>query len=323
MIQNSIRSGCLFICYTPLHALIADKIVKQEKIGAYTVVYFYTTDNQKNKYYFDLIAANAQHAFYREKNNAVFHTLSLLQNLYSELKACLIKHPVIYSGNIKTIYSRFLVFRLRATTLHTFDDGIGNIREEGYFYEGRYPTAATRFLSVLGLDMSYSRMYRLIKKHYTIYKMPNAMPFCVYIELFDFKTSFLAENTQTTCVFLTSTLSEENVISMDLEKKLYKEIIDTFDVKYIIPHPLEFHQKITDAHVVFLKSDKIAEEMIMELRKTYGRIKVIGWYSSTLVHLMHVEGIETINIDFDPQASLAKTKSFLESHHVKSYTPKL
>ena len=50
------------------------------------------------------------------------------------LKLLFTNIPAIYTGNPKTIYSRFIIFILNPKHIYTFDDGIGNISNEGYFY---------------------------------------------------------------------------------------------------------------------------------------------------------------------------------------------
>ncbi len=322
--KNNAKPGHLFICYTPLHALIAKKVIEKEQISTYILVFYYHVDSEKIRHYFAEISAKAVKSYYIKKNNNLLHTIRVLVTLFFVLKRHLSGAPIIYTGNVKSIYSRFLIYALRSKNLHTFDDGIGNVSGEGYFYIGLTPSVLSKFASFFGLDLSYSRVYSLIKKHYTIYKMKNVMPFCEYIGLFDFESGNPATNNlSSAAVLLTSTMCEDGFISLDFEKKLYKKVIEDFNVKYVIAHPLEMHEKCTDQGVTVLKSEKIAEDIVMDLKKKYSNIKVIGWYSSALIHLLHVKGIETINIHFESNLSLGKTKSFFESQHVKTYTPNL
>jgi len=320
--HEQIKPGHLFICYTPLHALLAKRVIKEERIPSYVLVFYYHLDSEKIRHYFNEIAGGAAKAYYVKKNNSFLHTARTLVLLSYSLKRQLSSSPVVYTGNVKSLYSRFLIFRLKSDVLHTFDDGIGNVSGEGYFYKDLIPGFTSKVAGFFGLDFSYSRLYKQIKQHYTIYKMPNVMPHCEYIDLFNFESEGVIGNENTTVsVLLTSTMCEDGFISLEDEKRLYKTVIGHFGVKYVIAHPLEMHDKCEGTGVTILRSHKIAEDIVMDLKKQYRHIRVIGWYSSALIHLVNVRNIEAINIDFDSSLSLDKTRKFFESQQVKTYKP--
>lgn len=310
----------LFICYTPLHVLIAQKVIQIEAIQNFVLVFYYQNNTEKTKFYYNKLAQMADEVFYIQKINSPFYTLKTLFSIAYKLNALLIKNPKVYAGNIKTIYSRLLIFLVGAKKINSFDDGMGNVCGEGYFYDDIKPTLKTQFLSLIGLDFSYSKIYSKIKKHYTIYTTPNVMPNCYHINLFGFKDidKVISENSKTT-VLLVSTLQEENLFPLQQEIKLYQYLIDTFEVKYAIPHPLSKHERIFDLSVTIIKSDLIAEEIIMELKNKYKHIKLIGIYSSTLIHLANVDGIECINFELDYNVNLDVTKQFFKESNVKSF----
>jgi hypothetical protein len=323
MSSNTIKCRHLFICYTPLHVLLAKQVISLEKIGPFVVVYYHTDkDNAKSRYYYQQIASMAQKGFYVEKSNGLFHTVRVLFSLLFVLKRYLLKPPVIYTGNVKSLYSRFLIFGLRAKTLHTYDDGVGNICGEGYFYEGLQPGLPSRLLSSLGVAITYPSIYRLIRRHYTVYDLPNVMPNCEKVQLFNFNPSAaLSKNDMSTSVLLTSTLSEYGFIDLEREKELYSAIIKKFDVQFIVPHPLEVNKKVEDINVTIIRSDKIAEELIMDLRKEFSHIRVIAWYSSALVHLVNIEGIENINVHVKVEPDMEQSRVFFESLGISTFYP--
>lgn len=303
---------------------MAKKIIELEKLSSFVLIYYYSGNSEKIKYYYDQIAPLAAKAFYIEKNNKLPHTFKTLVRLFFSVRRYLRQPLTVYTGNVKSMYSRFIIFATKARTLHTFDDGVGNVCGEGYFYEHLNPSASSRFLSSVGLSLSYSAMYSRIKKHYTIYKAPNVMPFCTPISLFDFDPARKAgDELPEVSVLLTSALYEYGFADLETEKKLYWKIIKDFNVKYVIAHPLEIYDKFEGQNVTILKSKKIAEEIIMDLRNDYGHIKVIAWYSSVLIHLSSISGVEAINVHFDENLTLGKTKAFFESFNIKMYIPEL
>jgi N-acetyllactosaminide alpha-2,3-sialyltransferase len=306
---------------TPLHTLIAKKIIQQQKIETYVLLYYYYEANEKITYYYEQLANDAAKSFFIKKVNSGVKAFSILVSLSRHLRGWVSPSATLYCGNIKTIYSRLPIYFLKIRKIHSFDDGIGNVCGEGYFYKGRLPSVKDNFLRVLGLDFSYSFAYGLVQKHYTIYKAPNAMAHTVYLKLFNFETGAAGAGTQPTSVLLTSTLFEDGVTTLELEQRLYAAAIRDFNVRYIIPHPLELTVKSVDTAIIKIRSQKIAEEIVVDLLKEHGQISVIGWYSSALVHLVDVPGITAINISFNNNLPLEKTLAFFESQNVRSYLP--
>lgn len=317
---NKKKHQSLFICYTPLHVLIAQKVIEIEAIQNFILVFYYQNNSEKTKFYFNKIAKMADEVFYIQKINSPFYTLKTIFSTAYKLNKLLIKNPSVYVGNVKTIYSRLLIFLVGSYKINSFDDGMGNVCGEGYFYDDIKPTLKTQILSFIGLDFSYSNIYKKIKKHYTIYTTPNVMPNCYYINPFDLNCrNETIHKDSKTAVLLMSTLEEANHLPLKQEIKLYQYLIDTFEIKYAIPHPLSKYERIFDPNVTIIKSDLIAEEIIMELKKKYNHIKLVGIYSSTLIHLARVEGIECINYELDYNVNLDVTKQFFRDSNVKPF----
>jgi N-acetyllactosaminide alpha-2,3-sialyltransferase len=314
-------SDHIFICYTPLHVLISKKIIELEGLNSYIFIYYYESDNVKIRYYFDQIASTAKKSFYVRKKNKLPHTIKTLVNLLFKVWKYAGKSHVIYTGNVKTMYSRFLIWALKTERLHTFDDGIGNVSGEGYFYNDLEPTVYSRLSSLIGINFSYSAIYKLIRRHYTINDRPNIMPYSRHIKLFDINTmNQTVSDGSCVSVLLTSTLHEAGFLDLEHEKKLYIDVIKYFNVKYVIPHPLEICKKVEYQEVIIIESLKIAEEIIMDLMKEYATVKVIGWYSSVLIHLANTYRIEVINIHFETHLPLDKVQKFFEMLNIKTHT---
>lgn len=294
----------IFICYTPLHVIISEKIIQLENIKSYVLIFYVEKDNKKNKYYFNKLAVNASKSFYVKKDNNYITSLKTLFFLYLSLR--IYSNSNIFTGNIKTLYSRFIIYLLGFNKLCTFDDGIGNIWGSGYFYDGRVPTFSTRLLAFMKLNFSYSQIYKNISKNYTIYDLPNVMPNSKRINLFNkenVNSELLNNNSTEVVVLLTSTLYENNIISLESEKELYNKIIKKFSVTHIIPHPLEKINKITNLDIKIIDSEMIAEEIILEMKQHYNKIKVVGIYSSAIINLAQIEGVKVVNIHFNFDSS--------------------
>ncbi|MFY9311343.1 MAG: glycosyltransferase family 52 [Bacteroidia bacterium] len=303
----------IFICYTPLHILISEKIIQLEKIDSYILVFYVEKDNKKNRYYFDKLALGAKKSFYIKKDNKYFSALKTFYFLYLKLRNY--PHSNFFTGNIKSVYSRFIICLLGFNKLVSFDDGMGNIWGSGYFYEDRIPSFFARALSYVRLDFTYSRMYQNIYKHYTIYYLPNVMPHSVYISLFEQSTTAndLAKSNDNIVILLTSTWSEYDIITIEKEREFYDKIIKRFNVTHIIPHPLEKIRKTINPNVEVIDSEKIAEEIIMEMRQRYDKIKIVGIYSSALINLKQITDVEVVNVYFNFNSSETITRFLAEA----------
>lgn len=307
----------IFICLTPLHALIAEKILELEKINNFILIYYYEIDNAKHRYYYERLAKNARRAFYLHKNNKIFSACKTFFFLYLELK----KEPrpvSFFAGNLKTIYSRIIIFLTGFKYLYSFDDGLGNISGEGYIYEGRNPGKLSGLLSFTGIHFTYASMINRIKKHYTLYPLENAMPNAVLINLFG--NNYIQEKSgeKEAVVLLTGPFSEYKTLSRKEEKMLYKKIIEKFNVSHIIPHPADQEQKINSAGIEIIHSEKIAEDILLDLRKQYKNIKVLGIYSTALMNLSGIKGIEIINVHYRLKFSYDRMRALFSSLNIKT-----
>lgn len=308
----------IFICYTPLHILISEKIIQEEKIDSFVFIFYVEKDNAKSKYYYNKLALAAEHAFYIKKNNKVFSALKTFCYLYLKLRKY--SGSSFFTGNLKSAYSRIVIFLLGFGKLYTFDDGIGNVWGNGYFYYGREPSVFARVLSFIKLDFTYSRMYSSICRNYTIYNLPNVMPHSVYLRLFERNKSENSLNNEDVTILLTSTLCEHGMLTIEQEQELYNKVIKKFYVTHVISHPLEKIKKITDPRVKIIDSEKIAEEIILEMRQKYNKIKVLGVYSSALINLKQIADIEVINIHFDFGVSSEDINKILVSAGIYTYS---
>ena len=318
-ISNKVLKDNVFICYTPLQILIAEKIIELEKIDSFILIFYFEKDNAKSRYYFNKLSQNAKQAFYIKKDNKIFSALKTFHFLYLKIWKSS-SHCNFFTGNIKSAYSRVIIYLLGFSKLYTFDDGLSNVCGDGYFYENIEPSSIARLLSFFGLDFSYSKMYYNIEKHYSIYKVPNVMPNSRYINLFNYASvkNYSNNNGTEVVILLTSTLFEEGLVRLDLEKELYEKIITKYNVTHVIRHPLEKVTKLESSNVIINESEKIAEEIVLDLRKQYDKIKIIGVYSSAQVNLKGMDGIEIVNVHCDFNLPTENIKKLLFSFNIKT-----
>lgn len=282
----------IFICYTPLHVLISERIIELKKIEHYCLLYFYEVASAKNDYYFNKLKARAESALYLQKSQSLFGVLTPFISFF-RLRKYRIQDS--YTGNIKTAYSRLTLWLLRPKQLFTMDDGAGNISlTANYFGTDKEKWFTYCFFSIVGGDFTYRSVRKRIIEHYTIYKHSNVFPNCVYVDLFHPSGNhYLDGRKDKITTLLTGALATENIISKENELRLYREAAARFNADLIIMHPRQSPDDMAGYPNVS-SSLLIAEHQILELMKEK-QVRTIGFFCTTVL-LNLPDTVERINV---------------------------
>lgn len=309
-----------FICYTPLQILVAKKIIHSEKIQNYCFVFFYDNESEKNIYYYKLLE---NEAFFSKKILRTKTTLSDFTNIYKlsqKIKdTCKTEEVNIYSGNIKSVHTRFLMFLLKYTNLYTFDDGCGNISNTGYYADNNEKIIYKLFFQLFDPSLVYKSLRKKIKVHYTIFKEKNIYPNCKYMPLYEnlIEDKNIIKEKKT--ILLTSVLSEDHITNEVTEIELYRTIISNFNVTDVIPHPREKKPKINEQDVNIIHSSFISEDLLFQLSQNY-ELTIIGIFSATLLNLAGLNIIhKLISIDFENSHINKELIETFKSQHIECY----
>ncbi len=295
----------LFICFTPLHVLIAQQIIKSSNINNYNFIYFYDFESKKNTYYFNLLKEKANFSIKIIRTKKVFTDFKNIYKTYQQLKLSeSLSDVAVYTGNIKAVHTRFLMLLLDYKKLYTFDDGCANIVNSGYYASNEENKLYKLFFSLMAPSLKYENLRNSMIVHYSIFKEKNIYPNVEYINLFSKTKQNNLKPKPNRTILLTSTLSENNIINYDAEVHLYKNIIAHFNVTHIIPHPGENKNKIA-ANIEIINSNRISEDILFNLSKTHN-LTVIGMFSTALLNLSGI-GIakNLISVDF-PNSHITK-----------------
>jgi len=305
----------LFICFTPLHVLISEKIIKKEEITEYLFVYFTDLDSDKNRFYFDKLSINAIESYYILLKKSLFKDIFTLLKLFQKLKKY--KELIYYSGKIKSFHNRFLMHLTGYKDYITFDDGSGNISNAGYFYEENENILFKIFFTFFNKKLLYKNIKVSNQLHYTIFDLPNVFQNIKLISLFNKKELTRKNNFPKITILLTNAFAEDREMSLDEEVSLYSKIIDEYNISHIIKHPREKFPKIDNSTIIEIVDIKIAEEKILELLKEYN-ITVIGIYSTVLLNLMGYDGLKLINIDVSLKKPVKTLRKLLERYGIEN-----
>ena len=277
----------VFVCFTPLHVIISERIIKKESIQNFHLVYFADVDNEKHRHYYNRIAKNSVRSIFLPLRKKQFFDLYQLHKAFRFLKR---KEGLeYYTGKIKSFHCRFLMLLTSYNKITTFDDGSGNISGAGYFYDKNETSIGKLIFLIFNRKLLYRNILQDIRIHYTIFKFSNVYKNTKFIRLFKKSEDCVAQKNEI-IILLTNAFTEDGEMKLKDEKLLYKKIFEKYDITHIIKHPREKYEKLEKGNFEILNDVRISEEIIIELSKN-NKVTVIGIYSTVLLNLLSVEGV--------------------------------
>ena len=259
----------LFICFTPFHLKIAYSIITQIDLKYNDLIYLPSVNNSKNKYYFKKSLCYFDKCKIRVIKNNYAKDLYFLINNEFRYK----NYDYIFTGNLKTIYSRIILSNTQFRYLNTYDDGIGHYYESPYFNE-----INEKFISkiLLRKNFHYKNLLNIVTNHYTIFKdspIINNIKIDYHSLLNNVSKSKIQSNVT---VLLSGNFSNDGIMSEKEEKLLYESIINNEKIDYIILHP---SQKNNISNLKEIGRNTIVEDLIKS-----GYVKgLIGCNSTSLI----------------------------------------
>lgn len=163
------KKQSVFLCQTPLHAVICEAIINRENLNRYHVVYKAQADSMADRIYYERISAGAEKSLYvhmpKELRRVRMH-LKAIRTVARFVKTN--RYTRIYLANFGSfLFSQFVKSNPNAT-LVGFDDGTANITA-GSQLESPSWHAPSILLSRLARLPSYKLVMRKLSLHYTIF----------------------------------------------------------------------------------------------------------------------------------------------------------
>lgn len=302
----------LLICYTPLHVIISEALIKKGEIRSYVLVYICFGRNEKHEYYYSRLSKLAEHSVFVEMKHAPFYdALKVLKLRFGVLAG--FKFNRMFTGNVKHIYSRLLALLCGGPAISTYDDGSGNISGGGYFYDMNESRLSTWLFALIAPSYHYKNVVRRIDKHYTIYSFDNVYSSfatkLVQVSLFSAADAHVLGEAKSIVVYLGNAFAKDGLCSMEYEDALDKYAAEKFSAECVIPHPRNVKSELykeLGLHVV--GGGMIAEDVILEQLMKGVRVRVVGVYSSVLFNIAGLNGVDVVNV----RAKIAKPVEHLE-----------
>lgn len=307
----------LFLCYTPLHVLIAEQIIRrhpQERIG---LLYLDFNGDPKHATYYQRLSRHAECSRLLALSDRYLTDMACLRKWASELgERCGDDRVRLICGNLKKFHSRYVAYCLGIRDFVTFDDGMENL-VSGYLSDLREGPFSRSFFTLFARDCLYPNVLSRCQTHYTIFPLPNVYTNTQYIPLLT-GTESTARSRAPLTILLCGAYYEDNLMSLEGERSLYRNIVGRFQVTHYIRHPRERIAKLAGHQLEELSSDRVAEDIVQDLSRSH-RVTVVGVYSTALLTLKAVEGIRLINIKIPLDRAVVEIESIFERMSLEQY----
>lgn len=262
----------VFILNTPLHSLIANKIIELNRFKN-TLLIFVNRFNENKK---------MEHYSVRSKFTKRYIEGNPIKILFYFLKE-LNKKDDIYFGNPFLFENRLLI-KYYPSGIFTYDDGYCNIDFDSDYYLEKKGIKGWIF-RLLGVPKH--KIKTIFKKHYSIFHgKPNVIENVEYLKLF---ANVIGKPSDLPLkkILIGSTYFEDAKMSLENEKELYGEVISKYNIDHYIPHPRESNIKVD---IKIIRTDLVAEDYVIRNlnRNTF---EIYGYTSTVLFNLENVEGV--------------------------------
>lgn len=275
----------LLIVRTPFQGWLAQKVIAQESIKVFDLIYFTQNDSEEDRHYYNELSLQARNSgYYYTKPKKPGILSSIIFKLKTRQWYIDKSYEKVLCASIDAYYVTSLVKKHSGAILITFDDGVANIDTTGiYFIE---PTAKRAFFYKLLLNaLSLKELKPFIQRHYTMYE---GMENVVSLHRVVFLRKMFQRNSHK------NTLSKEGTktyfIGAPFEEEFtYKQIqrlttvLNTFNIDFYIKHPRE-RKKINIKAPYLNKKGRIAEDAIL-IDAQNKDIILIGAFSTVMLNI--------------------------------------
>lgn len=293
----------LFYCTTPLHILIAERIIEEEHISDYYVVFDGDPNSQKQQHYFERLKSKARGGVFIKRSyeksplRAYANVVGLLWK-----GSRIPKIRTLHVASLDSSIVRVLMSMFRWEQVHTYDDGAINLSPSAFAQmndqdDGGFIKALRRCLFIPTVD----QLKGLSKKHYSIYKLSNVMPNVQYISL-------LPEKAFGTEVEPTASIEKEyrvflgqRVYGDDRDLHLTAKMLSEHRITHYLPHPKEDYV-IEGAN--YIQTPLIAEDYVLNLLNEDPNCRVL-LYSYCSTALINLRGLDRVDVQaIKPKGSM-------------------
>lgn len=251
----------LFICLTPLQALIAQQLIKQKnQQPAHLLMMCYNGEfSEKFNFYYQNTASLCEHSFFCFISQKKWRTILTLHHI---LHKCAQEYDTVFIANIQNSYIQYFISKLDFNYIETFDDGLGNLYQDSIFYQNSTHSWARKFINrLIGIHYKTEDLRHLSRLHHTLYpQLPNIVSPTTAINLWN-----LSSKANQACTKIQKILLGQPIFKKDNENiKFFTQIISHIHPDVYFPHPRETHKipKIKYINTPLIFEDFLQKEIL-------------------------------------------------------------
>lgn len=301
--------SALVLVRTPFQGFLVSKILEEEAIDAFDLLYFTQHDAQEDRHYYGRLAVGARRTAYCYAPPQRFDILTHIDFLWQARRWVHDhRHDLLLMASIDSYVLTAIANRQQGAELITFDDGTGNYNRRSPYHVSHLNWRGRLYQRLVGAP-PLDDLKRRISRHYTLHsRFENIAPRHKLREI-----AMMLDKVAATCpgeAVMTFFIGQplEEVLTVRQIAQL-AEFARGQKIDFYLRHPRE--TKPLDIGVPLLdKGGLIAEETI--LRAAAGRpIHLIGWFSSVFFNLGDAVARKTMILlkdsrDVDEHAFLAE-----------------
>lgn len=297
----------LFICLTPLQALIAQALIRQTAQPADLLMVCYPeAHNAKFQHYYQQTAAQCRRSHYHIVPAGKWQRALSLPRLLNGLDR---HYHTLYAASIDNPNVQYPASHLTFDRLETFDDGTGNLYPQSILYQST-PSLKRRLLNALqGIHHTTQSLRQLSRQHHTLYpNLPNIVHPTTPLQLWQRQPETQPNPSQanpTTPIHIL--LGQPLYHEAPRNAALMQRIAAQFPISHYFPHPREHHPI---PHLNYIHTPLIFEDWLLQH---------IQCHPHTPVHLYHLISTAALNVSTFPNVHIHSIRPQDELFHRPSY----
>lgn len=288
------KNKALFLCYTPLQMVIAEKIIQKNSLVDFDTFVFCEKENDKYNYYYHRlqILSNNSVIFFQKPKNKFLNMLNFFcfKKFYKRSFMNKTRYEAFYLASIDNRFFQYVISKsIGDFDILTFDDGLANIIQNSIYLnsESFFKKAV---LYLMGVRYFTHDLWCKSSKHYSIYRdIPNVFFNVENIHLFESGSTISDKEVKEIKIFLGQPFNE---VFDSSSKQYIAKIIKLFSIDYYFPHPREREPFIGESEII--NTSLIFEDYIVDLMEENPnlRLKLYAITSGAVLNFINNPNIE-------------------------------
>lgn len=296
----------LFICLTPLQALIAQQLIRQTAPtpADLLMICYAEADNEKFRHYYRETAELCRHAeFIRVPQNLWLREIAL----FSLTKNLQKQYDTIYTASIDNPNVQFPLSHVQFNRLETFDDGTANLYPTSILYRNQYyGTKAKLIRKLQGIRYTTEDLRALSTTHHTLYPtQKNIVSPTIALNLWQNNERQSVSDNEKLDKNVQKILLGQPIFDNEQENtQLFNQIIELVKPDHYFPHPRETYQLNTN----YINTSLIFEDYLLKNIRP-----------DTEYHIYHIASTAALNVSNFPNVKIHALRPQNDYFHQENF----